>query len=187
MLTINPIHLTAALAASSDDSRPVLSALYVRHEAGETIAVATDSYQLYEVRTPQNADDRENDETKAGYLLPPHVVKAMSEAFKAAAKMIKIPNHVITIGVKGYDTPFGNVEYRQIEGKFPDYAPIMATEKAPAVVNINPRYLGYLAKFMAGNVGATMETCGKLGPIMFTGNANGEQYTKKAMIMPLRV
>ncbi len=188
MIRIYPQHLEAFIAAADEkDGRAGLTALYIRHEAGETVAVSTDSCQLMEVRTPQHEDDRETDETKAGYMVPGHVVKIILDAFKATKKQsYGYAKNLAIIEAKKFTTVFGEMEYMPIEAQFPKYASLLENTREASTVRVNPRYLGNLAKFMKGDLAVEVETCGKTGPVVYTAECASESTKKVMLIMPLR-
>lgn len=98
-------------AASSDDSRPVLTGVYFHNISGEAVAVATDSYRLAEYKLGKN-------KSALNFLVPA----------SAAADLLRIisdSDKEITVNHDDQQVRFqvGDVTLvaRLIEGNYPDY------------------------------------------------------------------
>lgn len=106
------------LAASSDDSRPVLTGVYFYSRAGEITAVATDSYRLAENSLGKSKQP-------VNFLVPATAVNDVLRIVTDTDKEV-----VITHDDQQVSFEIGDVSLvaRLIEGNYPDYRKLIPTK-----------------------------------------------------------
>ena len=114
-----------ARAASSEDSRPVLTGVYLVAKEGALTAVATDSYRLA-VRTIGW------DQAVDGASLVP--ARALQEAAKAATEAGGAVTLVLEAGQVSFVYGDRRLTTRLIEGQFPDYSRLLPDAFETSVV-----------------------------------------------------
>jgi DNA polymerase-3 subunit beta len=103
-------------SASRDESRPVLTGILVRFEAGKIVMAATDSYRLAVKETPCTS---QLDELEA--IIPARALQELAR-IAAGAEEVQLgvhENHVV-FGVGG-----AWLTSRRIDGQFPNYRQLM--------------------------------------------------------------
>lgn len=191
----NKANLDITNFASKDDTRPAaLRGVYLTKEA----SVATDSYRLIEVSTPDiNADDLPS-------IMPNNDIEGIVpiNAIKKASKNIKTNNELpilenVSSEVKGDSIVLNStdlettdrVETRLIEEKYPEYKLIMPTDKPGYTIKVNPQYIKDVADYFIKH-GAEKHMTIQLynddkSAVMFTGKTVAGQ-TIKALVMPIQ-
>lgn len=113
-----------AVAASTDDARPLLTGVFFEHVEGELRMVATDSYRLAVREVPAVT------EALSG-LVP---VKALREL----GRTIGDDRLTVAIGEReaAFSSKRGTVSVRLIEGTFPNYRQVIP-EKTPNVLTVD--------------------------------------------------
>ena len=105
-----------ARSASRDESRPVLTGILVRFEAGKLVMVATDSYRLSVKETELGGDAPELEA-----IIPARALQELSR-LGAAADTIELgvhENHVV------FGTGDAWLTTRRIDGQFPNYRQLL--------------------------------------------------------------
>lgn len=103
-------------AASRDESRPVLTGVLVRFEAGKLIMAATDSYRLAVKETPVDAEVAELEA-----LVP---ARALTEVQRLAAGAERLDLGVLENQVV-FELGGTTVTTRRIDGQFPNYKALL--------------------------------------------------------------
>lgn len=113
-------------AASSDDSRPVLTGLYLHTHGGNLFAAATDSYRLAEKRI--DVEDKE-----VNLLIPATSLQEVLRAVKDDSDMV-----VVRYDEQQARISVGTVELvtRLIEGTYPDYRKLLPKQHATTAVTM---------------------------------------------------
>jgi len=111
-----------AVAASLDESRPVLAGVYMKSSADELIFAATDSYRLAEMRIPSSGGN------EATVILPLRTVQEVLR-LAGATESVEI---TFELGKSEARVTIDNVELvtRLIEGNFPNYTQIIPSQAA---------------------------------------------------------
>jgi DNA polymerase-3 subunit beta len=106
------------IAASPDDTRPILTGVYFHHRAGEVITVATDSYRLAEKRLGKHKQP-------VNFLVPASAVNDVLRIIGDADKEV-----IITHDDQQVSFEVGDVTLvaRLIEGNYPDYRKLIPTK-----------------------------------------------------------
>jgi DNA polymerase III subunit beta len=103
-------------AASRDESRPVLTGILVRFEAGKLVMAATDSYRLSVKETSMEAEAPDLEA-----IVP---ARALAEVARIAQS-----GEELTLGVHENQVVFGSggvwLTTRRIDGQFPDYKQLL--------------------------------------------------------------
>lgn len=103
-------------AASRDESRPVLTGILVRFEAGKLVMAATDSYRLAVKETPLDAAAPELEA-----IVPARALGELARVAQASSS--------IRLGLQENHVVFGTEEAwlttRRIDGQFPDYRQLL--------------------------------------------------------------
>jgi DNA polymerase-3 subunit beta len=99
------------LAASSDDTRPVLTGVYFHSQSGQVIAVATDSYRLAENKLSKHKDP-------VNFLVPASAINDVLRIISDSDKEVVIKHDEQQVSFE-----IGEVTLvaRLIEGNYPDY------------------------------------------------------------------
>lgn len=108
------------LAASSDDTRPVLTGVYFHSRAGEVVAVATDSYRLAESKLAKHKEP-------VNFLVPASAIGDVLRIVSDTDKEVVITHDEQQVSFK-----IGEVTLvaRLIEGNYPDYRKLIPTKFA---------------------------------------------------------
>jgi DNA polymerase III sliding clamp (beta) subunit (PCNA family) len=173
-MKLSRAHLSVlGAAAKAKDLRPLFNSIYTYKDDGETVAVATDSYRLYEVREATLEDDLDNHDL----IIPVDEVKLAQTLLKSNQHLTHIEATADQISVNGTTH---KISVR--EGKFPEYKKIIPTVEPVAEIKLNPAYLKEAMDFFkdAGG-GVTVKFYGATQPVVITNDAE-----KLALIMPLR-
>src|SRR5881409_1116166 len=105
-----------ARSASRDESRPVLTGILVRFEAGKLVMAATDSYRLSVKETPLDGDAPELEA-----IIP---ARALGELSRIAQS-----GDTVELGVHENQVVFGSggvwLTTRRIDGQFPNYRQLL--------------------------------------------------------------
>lgn len=181
--------------ASTDDTRPVLTQVYAYKKDGETVAVATDSYILGEVRessTPVEDFPTINQDSPNEDLDEVFIPKDVAESAISALPKKKIlpilgyalaqKDEVITTDLNR-TTKFVTKEQ---EGKFPDYQKLVP-EPAEFQVRLNPDKLRQALEVFKGDSFTDISIeFGKtpLDPVVLRGQEMGSTTT--VLVMPLK-
>lgn len=178
-MKISRNHLSVIAAASKDDSRPVLNAIQVYQEKGETVSVATDSYRLYECREALTEGEEKTEDV---------ILLALSEA-KFAQTIIK-PHPELThldLTTESMSVNGTTHKIKPQEGKFPEYKKFVERKQAQATIKLDPKYLKETMEFFKGAVSVTLEFHGENQAVVVrAGESYPEQSNKVAVIMPMR-
>lgn len=106
-------------AASRDESRPVLTGILVRFEAGKVIMAATDSYRLSVKETPLERGPSEEVEA----IVPARALAELSRAAQGAQ------SGTLSIGIQEnqvvFDADGSWLTARRIDGQFPNYRQLL--------------------------------------------------------------
>jgi DNA polymerase III subunit beta len=110
-------------SAASSATRPILAGAYLETKDTELKLVATDSYRLSEKKIKLAKKVEE-----ASCIIP---TRAMAELARLCSMEEEVEELSIVIGNNQVLCHIGEIEFysRLIEGKFPNYAPIIPTEK----------------------------------------------------------
>jgi len=105
-------------AASSDDTRPVLTGVYFYSRAGEVIAAATDSYRLAEKKVGKSKQ-------AVNFLVPATAINDVLRIISDADKEV-----VITHDEQQVSFEVGDVTLvaRLVEGNYPDYQKLLPSK-----------------------------------------------------------
>jgi DNA polymerase-3 subunit beta len=106
-----------ARSASRDESRPVLTGILVRFEAGKLVMVATDSYRLSVKETELDAAAPELEA-----IIPARALQELARLGAAGADTVELgvhENHVV------FGTGDAWLTTRRIDGQFPNYRQLM--------------------------------------------------------------
>jgi len=126
--------LSTAVAAATDETRPVLAGLLFRIKGEQVKIVATDSYRLAEatIKSSKAAEPLEfiipaRTAAELGRILP---ASAQAESASSADGSADGSQVEITVGDNQAEFKFADVQFlsRQIEGAFPDYEQIIPKE-----------------------------------------------------------
>ncbi len=98
-----------AVAASTDDARPILTGVYFEHEEGSLRLVATDSYRLAVRDVPAVSAELSG-------LVPVRALRELSRSVGASELQVGIGAREATFG-----SARGTLTARLIEGAFPNY------------------------------------------------------------------
>lgn len=180
--------------ASTDDSRPVLTQIYVRKIGDEIVAVSTDSYILAEVREkaqsvedyPNVTPDVPNDSTIESAFVQADVAKKIlpmipkKTVLPVLTMALLQKNELVTTDL---DKTTKFITHEQ-EGKYPDYEKLIP-EPAEFSVTVNPAYLKKMLEVFKDEQSVTIEFGkGKLDPVVLRGGSAGTKIT--GVVMPLR-
>lgn len=113
----SPIHL----AASTDDSRPILTAVQAREVDGVPCYVATDSYVLAIV--PMEGDELPSLEVDA--KIPADMIGEAVKASKKGSASVAIDGSRVDAKLAPYGKRASTVHGRQVDGQFPDCVRLM--------------------------------------------------------------
>lgn len=105
-------------AASSDDSRPVLTGVYFHTVGGEVVTVATDSYRLAERRLGKN-------KTNINFLVPASAANDLLRIISDSDKEVTVTHDDQQVLFQVGDI---TMVARLIEGNFPDYRKLIPTK-----------------------------------------------------------
>lgn len=108
------------LAASSDDTRPVLTGVYFHSRANEVVAVATDSYRLAENKLAKHKET-------VNFLVPASAVSDVLRIVSDTDKEVVITHDEQQVSFKVGDV---TLVARLIEGNYPDYRKLIPTKFA---------------------------------------------------------
>lgn len=137
-----------AFAASSDETRPVLTGILIRTEGGVLTMAATDSYRLAEKKLGKNKEDIQ-------VLIPASAMQDLLRAIGDNEDQVKI-----THDDQQALFQVGNIELvtRLLDGKYPDYGKLIpktfaakATLKKADLVNVT-KVSSLFARESAGSV-----------------------------------
>jgi len=103
------------IAASNDDSRPILTGVYFHHRAGEIIAVATDSYRLAESKLGKGKQP-------VNFLVPASAVGDVLRIIGDNDKEVIVTHDDQQVSFEIGDV---NLVARLIEGNYPDYRKLL--------------------------------------------------------------
>jgi DNA polymerase III subunit beta len=106
-----------ARSASRDESRPVLTGILVRFEAGKLVMVATDSYRLSVKETELDAAAPELEA-----IIPARALQELARLGAAGGETVELgvhENHVV------FGTGDAWLTTRRIDGQFPNYRQLM--------------------------------------------------------------
>lgn len=125
-------------AASSDDSRPVLTGVYFHTVSGELVAAATDSYRLAERKLGKNKDS-------AGFLVPASAANDLLRIIDEADKEVAVTHDDQQVLFQVGDI---TLVARLIEGNYPDYRKLIPTKFSTTAKLIRADFLN-IAKVSA--------------------------------------
>jgi DNA polymerase III subunit beta len=110
-------------AAASSSTRPILAGVYVETSDNQVKMVATDSYRLSE-----KIITLETKAPTASCIIP---TRAMSELARLCALENSAEELIMVIGANQVMFQLGEIQFysRLVEGKFPNYQPIIPTER----------------------------------------------------------
>ncbi len=114
-----------AVAASLDESRPVLAGVFIKSTKDELVFAATDSYRLAEARVKSVGGD------ETSVILP---LRTVQEVLRLAAAA-EVADITLELGKTEARIIIDNVELvtRLIEGSFPNYAQIIPSQAASTI------------------------------------------------------
>ncbi len=111
-----------AFAASLDDSRPILTGVFIKAKGKELIMAATDSYRLAEVKLSLSEDVSE----ELSVVVP-------SKTMQEVGRLIEAGTKEITVNIDHNQISFAfdsvTVISRVLEGSYPDYEQIIPKDK----------------------------------------------------------
>ena len=113
-------------AASSDESRPVLTGLYLHTHNGALYAAATDSYRLAEKKI-------DNEDSDVNLLIPASSLQEVLRAIRDDSDAVNIQHDSQQARIE-----IGSVELvtRLIEGTYPDYRKLLPKQHATTAVTM---------------------------------------------------
>jgi DNA polymerase-3 subunit beta len=109
-----------ARSASRDESRPVLTGILVRFEAGKLVMVATDSYRLSvkETELGEAAPELEA-------IIPARALTELSRLATGDAVELGVHENHVVFGVRSDDETGAWLTTRRIDGQFPNYRQLL--------------------------------------------------------------
>jgi DNA polymerase-3 subunit beta len=122
-------------AASSDDTRPVLTGVYFHVVGGQIVAVATDSYRLAENRLAKTKES-------GNFLVPATAAQDLLRIISDSDKEITITHDEQQVSFSVGDVV---LVARLIEGNYPDYVKLIPT-KFTSVASLKRADLTNIAK-----------------------------------------
>jgi len=105
-------------AASSDDTRPVLTGVYFYSRAGEVIAAATDSYRLAEKKVGKSKQ-------AVNFLVPATAINDVLRIISDADKEVVITHDEQQVSFEVSDV---TLVARLVEGNYPDYQKLLPSK-----------------------------------------------------------
>ena len=108
------------LAASGDDTRPVLTGVYFHSRGNEVVAVATDSYRLAENKLAKHKEP-------VNFLVPASAISDVLRIVSDTDKEVVITHDEQQVSFKVGDVM---LVARLIEGNYPDYRKLIPTKFA---------------------------------------------------------
>ena len=109
-----------ARSASRDESRPVLTGILVRFEAGKLVMVATDSYRLSVKETEL---DSAAPELEA--IIPARALTELSRLAGGDTVELGVHENHVVFGTSSGDTADAWLTTRRIDGQFPNYRQLL--------------------------------------------------------------
>ncbi len=109
-----------ARSASRDESRPVLTGILVRFEAGKLVMVATDSYRLSVKETEL---DSAAPELEA--IIPARALTELSRLAGGDTVELGVHENHVVFGVRSADETGAWLTTRRIDGQFPNYRQLL--------------------------------------------------------------
>ena len=109
-----------ARSASRDESRPVLTGILVRFEAGKLVMVATDSYRLSDKETEL---DSAAPELEA--IIPARALTELSRLAGGDTVELGVHENHVVFGTATGDTADAWLTTRRIDGQFPNYRQLL--------------------------------------------------------------
>jgi DNA polymerase III subunit beta len=163
-------------AASSDDTRPVLTAIYMHSFEGQLYLVATDSYRLAEKKVMACKED-------VTLLIPASALSDVLRILQDDASDVEITYDELQVRFVN-----GDVELitRLIDGKYPDYRKLIpATFKTTAVVKKSDfititKVSSLFAREVAGSVTLKVDSDSKELSIRSVASQLGENTARAA-------
>jgi len=108
------------VAASADDTRPILTGVYFHQRTGEVVAVATDSYRLAENKLGKNKQ-------AINFLVPASAISDVLRIIGDNDKEVVITHDDQQVS---FETGEVTLVARLIEGNYPDYRKLIPTKFA---------------------------------------------------------
>ena len=109
-----------ARSASRDESRPVLTGILVRFEAGKLVMVATDSYRLSVKETELDAAAPELEA-----IIPARALTELSRLAGGDTVELGVHENHVVFGTASGDTADAWLTTRRIDGQFPNYRQLL--------------------------------------------------------------
>jgi DNA polymerase III subunit beta len=109
-----------ARSASRDESRPVLTGILVRFEAGKLVMVATDSYRLSVKETELDAAAPELEA-----IIPARALTELSRLAGGSTVELGVHENHVVFGTGAGDTADAWLTTRRIDGQFPNYRQLL--------------------------------------------------------------
>ena len=109
-----------ARSASRDESRPVLTGILVRFEAGKLVMVATDSYRLSVKETELDAAAPELEA-----IIPARALTELSRLAGGSTVELGVHENHVVFGTRAGDTADAWLTTRRIDGQFPNYRQLL--------------------------------------------------------------
>ena len=109
-----------ARSASRDESRPVLTGILVRFEAGKLVMVATDSYRLSVKETELDAAAPELEA-----IIPARALTELSRLAGGDTVELGVHENHVVFGTATGDTADAWLTTRRIDGQFPNYRQLL--------------------------------------------------------------
>ena len=109
-----------ARSASRDESRPVLTGILVRFEAGKLVMVATDSYRLSVKETELDAAAPELEA-----IIPARALTELSRLAGGDTVELGVHENHVVFGVRSDDATGAWLTTRRIDGQFPNYRQLL--------------------------------------------------------------
>lgn len=164
------------LAASSDDTRPVLTGVYFYSRSGEITAVATDSYRLAESKLSKHKQP-------INFLVPASAVSDVLRIASDTDKEVTITHDEQQVSFKVDDV---TLVARLIEGNYPDYRKLIPTKFATVAklkradfINI-AKVSSLFARESAGSITIKVDKSEKQVSINAVASQLGENTAKAA-------
>ncbi len=109
-----------ARSASRDESRPVLTGILVRFEAGKLVMVATDSYRLSVKETELDAAAPELEA-----IIPARALTELSRLAGGGTVELGVHENHAVFGIRSGDETGAWLTTRRIDGQFPNYRQLL--------------------------------------------------------------
>lgn len=145
-ININRQHLKAASRImAKQDIRYYLNGVHVEATKNETVLVATDGHRLIVLRDTHDKDTPNIVDKHVNFIIPDYIVKMLTTG-RASNKLMTHINIEKEADNK-YSAPMlnypahTNIEFKGVEGTFPDYHRIIPKKVSGEAGSFNPKYI----------------------------------------------